>query len=208
MAIKADDEEFLGIKCVLKDKNMAIKIISSESQDLQVDPAILIVENVKGVSIRKSKDCSDEAHITILYKPVPKDVKNAEKIFATEESGIESIKIRIYTPVEKPPLLKTEKDEYRFGPDHTAQIGLQNDDKDCRVGIKCSILENGNDFTIDPKIAIVECETTLFINIKRNPTTKSSATLVIECYGTYSVETEIKDLEYSYAMDEIKVQIH
>uniref|UniRef100_A0A914QQR1 Uncharacterized protein n=1 Tax=Panagrolaimus davidi TaxID=227884 RepID=A0A914QQR1_9BILA len=208
LAINADDDAFLGIRCLLQDKNIAVKIFTPEG--LQVHPDIYIVEDEKAIQIWKLKDCSDDAYITIFYKAVPKDAKNAEKIFTNELSGTESIKIRIYsyTPVAKPPLLKTQKDAYEFGPDNTAQIGLTNEDEDGRVGIKCMILENGNNFEIEPEIAIVECQTTTFINIKRTATTTSSATLIIKCYEIYSVETVINDLEFNDAMAEIKVEIH
>uniref|UniRef100_A0A914NXK2 Uncharacterized protein n=1 Tax=Panagrolaimus davidi TaxID=227884 RepID=A0A914NXK2_9BILA len=209
LEIKADEDAFLGLKCLSKDMNIAYKIYSTEGQDLQVYPAISIVEDEKAVLIWKLKDCSDVTHISILYKSVPKDVKNV--VFSSGEAGTETINVKIVTPEYIPkPLLKAEKDSYQFAPDNTTKIGLQNE-KDNRVAIKCLILENGNDFTIDPEVAIIESETTSFINIKRTPkptTISSTTTLVIKCYEIYSMETELKDLEFNDAMDEIKVQIY
>uniref|UniRef100_A0A914QTR9 Uncharacterized protein n=1 Tax=Panagrolaimus davidi TaxID=227884 RepID=A0A914QTR9_9BILA len=206
LAIKPDEEVFLAIKCLMKDKNIAYKIYSSEEKNLQVFPVKSIVEDTKAVLIWKSKDCSDETHISILYKPVSKDVQNV--VFTNDEAGTATINVRIYTPEYIPkPLLTTERQSYQFGPDDAVQIGLRND-RDNRVGVKCMIVENGDQFEIDPEISIIESETTTSINIKRKATTKSGAKLVIKCFEIYSVSTEISDLEFNDAMSEIKIEIY
>uniref|UniRef100_A0A914QLP0 Uncharacterized protein n=1 Tax=Panagrolaimus davidi TaxID=227884 RepID=A0A914QLP0_9BILA len=206
LEIKPDEDGFLGLKCLLQDQNIAYKIFTSEGKDLLVYPAVSIVEDEKAIFILKSKNCSDNTHLTILYKAVAKDVKNFD--FKNQEVGMESINIGIVTPEYVPkPLLKVEKDEYYFGSDDTVQVALSNE-KDNRIGMKCLILGNGDQFEIDPETSIIESETTTSIIIKRKPSNKSSATLMIKCYEIYSLDTEVKDLEFFDAMPEIKVQIH
>uniref|UniRef100_A0A914QCU5 Uncharacterized protein n=1 Tax=Panagrolaimus davidi TaxID=227884 RepID=A0A914QCU5_9BILA len=209
LEIKPDEDAFLGLKCLSKEMKIAYKIYTTEGQDLQVFPVTSFVEDTKAVLIWKLKDCSDMTHISIMYKPVPKNVKNV--VWSSEEAGTETINVKIVTPAYVPkPLLKVDKDGYKFAPDNTVKIGLQNE-MDNRVAIKCMILENGNDFKIDPEIAIIESETTTFINIKSAPkptTTSTTTTLIVKCYELYSLEIELKDLEFFDAMPEIKVQIH
>uniref|UniRef100_A0A914QTJ0 Coatomer subunit delta n=1 Tax=Panagrolaimus davidi TaxID=227884 RepID=A0A914QTJ0_9BILA len=206
LEIKPDEDAFLGLKCLSKEMKIAYKIYTTEGQDLQVFPVTSFVEDTKAVLIWKLKDCSDMTHISIMYKPVPKNVKNV--IWSSDEAGTATINVRIVTPDYVPkPLLKVEKDGYKFAPDNTVKIGLQNE-MDNRVAIKCMILENGNDFKIDPEVAIIESETTTFINIKSAAKPTTTTTLIVKCYELYSLEIELKDLEFNDAMPEIKVQIY